>query len=438
MENQSTEKIPWRVKVYYGLLATSITLMATIGNNLALYYEDYIEVSLSLIGWAQLAFAVVNSLNDPFIGYLIDRTPQSKGRNKFLMYILLAIPFLFIGLIFQLLGQKSWPPVLIFLTLFLGYAIYDSGIAMFGISKNNIIIEGSSSNKERSSIESVSLIFQTIFGIAAFLIPTYFFTRESSQLEMILMFGGFGVVGIIFYTLSALGFRKSTDSIISKEEPKIMKNYGKTMKSMLRQRSYILFVLCGLLIVGVQANSQTFMIYYLKNFLSIEEGIITTISGIFFPLFLITYIIGPTLVKKIGIKWFLIIGQIITLAGYTGVLFGLVGYFAYFSLALTSIGGLFWWMANLALFGKIFDEFETKHGKIDKGVFMGINAIFSSPAPSLVFFVFGIIVDSMDFNTKLGIRIGMGLWPLFLIIIASILVFLLPNWKREGKVGKFE
>ena len=438
MEPQREDKIPWKVKVFYGLLATSITLMATIGNNLALYYNEYIEVSLSLIGWAQLAFAVVNSLNDPFIGFLIDRTPHSKGRNKFLMYILLAIPFLLIGMIFQLLGQKSWPLVLIFLTIFLGYAIYDSGIAMFGISKTNVIIERSNSDKERSSIESVSLIFQTIFGIAAFLIPTYFFTRGSSQLEIILMFVGFGTVGIIFYTLSALGFRKSTISTTTPKKTKIMKNYGKTMKLMIRQRSYILFVLCGILIVGVQANSQTFMTFYLKNYLQIEEGVITTISGIFFPLYLISYIFGPTLVKKIGVKWFLIIGQIITVGGYAGVLLGFEGYFAYISLALSSIGGLFWWMANLALLGRIFDEFESKHGKIDKGVFMGINAIFSSPAPSLVFFVFSIIVDSMGFDTKLGIRIGMGLWPLVLIIIASILVVLLPNWKREEKVGKLE
>ncbi len=315
---------------------------------------------------------------------------------------------------------------------------------MFGISKGNIIIEGSSSDKERSSIESVSLIFQTIFGVAAFLLPTYFLTNDdATQTQALLMFIGVGVVGVIFYIFSALGFRKSTKSVIPNESPKIMKNYGKTMKLMLKQRSYILYILCGILIVGVQANSQTFMTFYLDNYLNIQEGTIMIISGVFFPIYLIAYIIGPSLVKKIGIKGFLIIGQIITIAGYAGVLLGFTGYYAYASLALSSIGGLFWWIANLALFGKIFDEFEEKHGKIKKSVFFGINAIFSSPAPSIVFFVFSIIIDSYGFNDlwdvqtfdgKIGLRLGIGLWPLILIVVALILILFLPNWKRKSNL----
>ena len=51
--------------------------------------------------------------------------------------------------------------------------------------------------------------------------------------------------------------------------------------------------------------------------------------------------------------------------------------------------------------------------------------------------VFSIIADSFAQGgdvgqIKLGLRLGMGLWPLCLIIIALILILFLPNWKRES------
>ncbi len=105
MQDFENSKIPWQIKIYYSFLVTAATIMVTIGNNLTKYYTKFIGVPASLLGYTQLAFAIVNSVNDPLLGYLIDRTPGSKGVHKFTWYIFLSIPFFIIGMVFQLLGQ---------------------------------------------------------------------------------------------------------------------------------------------------------------------------------------------------------------------------------------------------------------------------------------------------------------------------------------------
>ncbi len=440
-----TKKIPSRVKLNYAILVASTTIMATIGANLAKYYTDFVGMSAALFGYAQLAFAFVNSFNDPAIGSWIDKTPHTRRKNKFTWYILLAIPFLLIGMGFQILGQPSWPPVLLFLTVFLGYSIYDSGIAMFGISKGSLIIDASSSDVERSSVESISLVFQTLFGIAGFLLPTYFLTGDSTQTQAILMFVGFAVVGIILYSITASRFRKNAGTLVQLRIDRIEMDRKFIFRRMIHQRSYILYMACAFLIVGIQANNQVFMLYYMDNFLDLESKTITIVSGIFLPIYLITYAIGPTLIKKIGVKSFLLIGQCIAIIGYIGVLMGVTGYLAFGFLLFTSIGGLFWWIANLALFGKVFDEFESQYGKIDKGVFMGINAIFASPASSIVFFIFSLIIDAYEYDglatiqtahAKLGLRLGIGLLSLAFNVVALILILFMPKWNEINKDSK--
>lgn len=98
-------------------------------------------------------------------------------------------------------------------------------------------------------------------------------------------------------------------------------------------------------------------------------------SVTFLPLFLVTYIAGPYLIKKLEIKFFFMIGVGMNIVGFGGVLLGSTGFLGLLGVSLFTLGALFWFIAGLAFFGNIFDDYEDRFGKVDKGIFIPINRL---------------------------------------------------------------
>ena len=67
--------------------------------NLQFFYTDFVGLSAGLVAWSLLAARVFDSLTDPVMGYLSDRTKTRFGRRRphfFLAPIPLAIAFYFL------------------------------------------------------------------------------------------------------------------------------------------------------------------------------------------------------------------------------------------------------------------------------------------------------------------------------------------------------
>ena len=67
--------------------------------NLQFFYTDFVGLSAGLVAWSLLAARVFDSLTDPVMGYLSDRTKTRFGRRRpyfFLAAIPLAIAFYFL------------------------------------------------------------------------------------------------------------------------------------------------------------------------------------------------------------------------------------------------------------------------------------------------------------------------------------------------------
>ena len=67
-------------KLSYALSIGGHTGMAMIGVNLAKYYIDFVGMNPIIFGYAHLTFAIINTINDPFIGYAIDRSSEILSR----------------------------------------------------------------------------------------------------------------------------------------------------------------------------------------------------------------------------------------------------------------------------------------------------------------------------------------------------------------------
>ncbi|TLN05718.1 symporter, partial [bacterium] len=105
-------------KIYYGIADLGISMLtASIQFFLLFFYTDIAGIDPALAGTALLVGKLTwDALNDPFFGYLSDRTRSRWGRRK--PYMLLgAVPFgLSIWLLFSLppglVGVKAFLAVL--------------------------------------------------------------------------------------------------------------------------------------------------------------------------------------------------------------------------------------------------------------------------------------------------------------------------------------
>ena len=123
----------------------------------------------------QLLFALINSINDPFLGYFSDRTTYIEGKGKRKRWLMSSLPLLAIGYFLMILMSPDFPDELIFFLLFIAFALYDTGNAINGINRGALSLTLTDDDNERASFTVINLVFQTILGIFSYLLILFFF-----------------------------------------------------------------------------------------------------------------------------------------------------------------------------------------------------------------------------------------------------------------------
>ena len=436
-ESKTEKKIPLKTKMNYAVMVAAMTLMGGIAANLEYFYVNYLHLDAWLFGIAHLIFAIINALNDPIMGYFMDKKPPSKKGNKFARFMLISIPFFILGIITMLIGQPSWGSAALIFCVVLGLSIRDTGDAIFSISLNSLAIETSESDSDRGSFVGVNLIFQTFLGIVTFVLPFLLLTK--GYLPALWMFIGFGVGSVVIYTIGAI-------FVQNKNLPKIVTHSQKLfpiLKRVFKQKTYRYYFGISFLVTAIAANQQGFFIFYLDGVLGLGDQMALAM-GIMLPLNFLIYIFAGKLLKKLGIRKMLYIAVSLMLVGYTGMLIPIQGIFGAIIPSVSFLGATAWWITQFPFNGTMIDEYELKYGERNEGTVFGINALVGAPAGSIGLFLFSTIISIPYFNyikqtgqqlplAQLGIRIGIAGVAVILLIITLILITKMPKVNSEKK-----
>jgi len=425
------DKVPKKQKIAYAISIAGTNLLGTIILGAMLkYYTDFILLPQLLFGIAQLIYSIWNAVNDPILGYLSDKRIPREGNAKRKPWLWFSLPFMVAGYFILIIVNPSWNAGIIFTILLIGLIAYDTGWAMFMINRNSLMASITNVDSERSSLVVYSLVFQTILGVLAYILPFLFLTGDVPIPVIILVFAIVGIGSTILGIFGIKGIKEPPGLYVEKEPI----NIWKASKGLFNLKSYYYYIIYSFLVGAVGGTQLTFMLFYIEHVAQTTGILAVLASAIALPVIFISYLLIQVISKKLGVRKTLLLFLSICVVGFIGLLivsdFWLVLTFYMFIFAGTSAH----WVLSFPLAGDIIDQDELKSGNRKEGMFFGISAIFLAPSTAVLIFLYTVIITVFGYDASLpktpevilGIRLGTALLPLIFIVASIFLLIYYP------------
>ena len=442
-------KVSFNQKLPFGLSAAGLTFIsATIDGAMLKFYTDFILFPAILFGIVQLLFAIINAINDPFLGYYSDRTTYIEGKGKRKRWLMSSLPLLAIGYFLMIFMSPDLPDQLIFIFLLIAFAFYDTGSAMNGINRGALQLTLTDDDNERASFTVVNLVFQTILGIFSYLIVLRFFVEEDNSFSLPVIVTVLAIVGIIGTGFLVYGARSIKEPSKLYHGVTTFPYIKKLLKYVVRSKTYIFHILIQFLMGAVTATVISFQLFYFDDVIGVGGNEVMIVSAIALPFTFFAYYLVQAVNKQLGPRKSLMIFIVINIMAFLGLFLTRNFLLSVICYVIINMGNAAFWILSSPIYGWVIDEYELKTGNRPLGTFNGINAIFMQPNKQIMLFLFTVILSITGYDgrtgviqnesVKFGIQIGVGLIPAILFGIAFLFLLFFPlrgeklaNVKRE-------
>ena len=437
-----TEKITRRTKLAFAT--------GEIGDNLAYqsfsflvftFYFTYVKLDVKIITLGFIIWSLWNSINDPLLGWLSDRTKSKLGRR---------IPWMIVGtiplaaiMILMFIPPLSSSDTVKFLYFLLMLFAFDFAYTCFNINYNSMFSEMFISVKERSKVGQLRIIFAIIGVAIGFGVPSFLITDLTNQYEYDYTQSQFILNGIIaaviiciaYFVVIKWGVRKPPE--FSQDAIKTP-SFKDSLKYTFKNKAFLIYLIPALgtwIVIGIL---PAVIPLWATHVLEITE-VDSDLTGV---LLLVTFLVSglsTPIWVKIRQKW----GARITgLAGIgTWAITVLSLYFAHdFSTGLISMilngfglgGSLYFYDQCLA---EIIDEDEINHGTRRSGGYYGMINFIIRLSGIINFLMIGIVFTGSEWatysqnpnvDTLTGIKFLLSLFPFIVLIISFIGLWFYP------------
>ncbi|MBA2132133.1 MFS transporter [Capillibacterium thermochitinicola] len=424
------EKLSFRSKFLYGLTDLGFSIAYTIpAFYLLIFLTDVVNFPPALAGTLLLLAKIWDALIDPVIGHVSDRTKTRWGRRRpFLLWF--AVPF---GLAFSLIWQIPQVASPVGQTLIILGAIFSfiTFFSLLSVPYSSLAPEMTRDYDERTKLNGYRMFFSIIGGLAAVLLPSYYFGL-SPDLRY-----GYRVMGIslgvVLAVLPLFAFVGTEEKLAVKQERLPLK---KGLRLVLANRPYILALITYLLTwVAIDIISAVF-IYYLKYWLAISEensniifGIIFIVAAVFLP-FWVKY------AERFGKKGSYFVGLGFLALIMLATIFIQPGQrnLVYLIAALAGIGVSAAHIIPLSIIPDTIEYDELRTGHRQEGIYFGLVTFMQQFATSGALFIVGLVLQWSGYvpNTAqsagalLAIRLLLGLLPAVLIGLGVLVLLKFP------------
>ncbi len=419
------------------------------------FYEAEIGLNVGLVALAFIIFSVWNAINDPLIGYILERIhmPWERKLGRRFPWILFgAIPWLF-SYLAVFLVPLEWDPVddqwLVFLWLLIMICLYDTLFTLWNINAVAIYPDKFTTLEERRTCTGIGTIIGMAGIVAGSIFAPLFITtgvpesyRYSAWLSV--------AVAMCLFVLMIPGtwenkvMRKRYEEQKQLAEKSEMENFFSIARQSITDRRFMTKVIfffgyqCAVAFLSASAPYMvTFVIQEQASALSILMALMLVGAFVSVPLWNF-FAQKMNNNKKISIY-----------AGFAMVITFLPIFFAnnfiFFIIALflfgIGLGGQ--WYVDPPAMADVIDDLSVRTGKRQPAIYYGINAFFirlSTVAQALVFavihnltgFVEGVssyselvAVSPTPELALLGIRMHAALIPAFIVLVT---IFIFWKW----------
>ncbi|MHA1111282.1 MAG: MFS transporter [Promethearchaeota archaeon] len=440
-----------------------------------IFFYSVVGVGTRALGLGFIIFAVWDSINDPLMGPISDRTKSKYGRRRFWI-LLITIPFALVNFFLFFFPGIHTQPEWVKITYFLGIImLYDLFYTIFSTNQLALFPEMFKTERERSRANMWKNIMTVVGVLVGFVLPTIFIknlaptiaegatpAEEAAARAAIMpdywITGGVVAVLVIIggFVFFKYGMKEDPIEVTQKSaDPGIFHSLKMTFKN----KAFILFIVANLFNWFVFKLLTTVIPLYGQFVLGIdEESFMLTFmllaaflsAAAFFPLM-------RWLGNKIGMRNAFILGECVWIVALIPFAFFQDGgswlglshnIWAIIFMALNGVG-----LASAMYFvdiimGNIIDEDEIKNGVRREGAFYGVNALINRYSTILSMGALAVMFSGQGWETyiispsaiqsaalEVGIRwlmVGFTIGGILLVIL--FLVFFPLHGKRLEKV----
>jgi len=355
-----TPQLSWKEKTGYALGdAASNLFFQTFGIFLLFYYTDIVGLPAAAVGTMFLVTRIVDTITDPIMGAIADRTNSRWG--KFRVYLLIgAVPygligfFMFVGPDFNTTGKLIYA--------YITYSAMMLAYTFINVPYSSLMGVMTSSVRERSVLSSFRFTFAFLAGIIvswSFIPLKNFLGGGDELLGVRLTMGIFAAVSVVLFLVTFATTRERVQPP-AEQQPDLKAD----LSNLLRHGPWLVVSLVTVLQLVTIVMRESSVIYYFKYVVGSEDGAsiflmlakVAIIAGIILNVFAMrrfdkrSLLIAYCLVAAVfyGGIYFVGPGQMMTLH-----LFNILG-----SLAFGPIGAILW-----AMYGDCADYGEWKFGR---------------------------------------------------------------------------
>jgi len=345
----------------------------------------------------QIVYAVVNSLNDFYLGRVSDKTNIQKWGSRRLIYIKWG------GILWAIVFFAMWIPwsyniqIVIFIHFVLSICAFDMLLSLVWLVWLALLPELTESSEERTKISYLNQGF-TILGGIPVLISFVIFEYDLIYFQI---FAGICalICGSCYYIVGSK-LRERPELHVNQETIPL----GPALKQVLKSKSFVSMTIFRCFNHMNGSLGLSFIFAYLYIF-RVDS---TIASLLYFVLSTFITLIGLTIYKKLSLKI-----EMKTLIVRGRIIHIIVNIMAFFVLLIESLSMLIWVFLTIsfiaggyALFDYpimmlVTDDDELINGERREGLIMGTNAFFIKIAESLgpiigttVLLLFGFVRDA--------------------------------------------
>ncbi len=420
-----------------------------VGDNVALnlfqfliftFYFCVVKLPVLWISLGFIIWSIWNSINDPMIGYLSDRTRSKRGRRvPWMMGATIPLAIVIILLFTPPIGLNS--DIINFLYFLIVLFIFDTVYTAFNLNYNALFSEMFVEMEDRSSTGKIRITFVMIATIFAFVFPTLIIEditnrhNYSYTLSQYQMTGVFGAIVIIVAYLILLKWGVREPKEFSADAKTAM-SFKSTLKNTVKNKSFRWFLLPALgtwMVIGIlPALAPLHMTYAI----GIDDA---ELIGLILLIMFVSAAASTPLWEYIRLrKGARMCGMIGIMAWSVPILF--FAFATSFEMALIIAifegiglgGGLYFYDQCIA---EIIDEDEITFGTRRSGIYYAVINFLIRLSMIINFAIIGLVFSSADWQTYepnpgvdtiLALRLLMGVYPLVVLAIAFIGLYFYP------------
>ena len=395
------EKLPFKVKFFYGGVEGGITIVWGVFSFFFLFFlTDVVGLNPATAGTIMLIAGIWDAVTDPLAGIISDRTKSKWGRRR--PYLIgFVVPFAVSAwLLFTDFGlSPEWTVAYFIMVNILFYFVQD----FIAVPGNSLAAEMTRDYDERTTLVSWRTVWSSLFTLIGMVAPlllvdTFSGVFGEERWGWSAMMATLAIVGTIPILL-AWNFTRGYE----RHPEKPVKITFKDLREMLLENKPFLN-LVGVIVsvVGSIGTLTVAVIYFLEHYMGYTEDDTAVVFLVFQATGILFVPIVNWIIQKYGKRVATMIGGGLAALIYSSFFFIVPGQdvLVYIMFVAASLAVNFMFMVYWSMIPDVTEVDEFKYGQRREGIYFAVTDFINKIVMSLGAFLVGVLLDVTGYLTE--------------------------------------